>query len=65
MGSDDDERRNTYQQYLLDERERAIDEDLFRSNRKAIGDNKFLGNVDWQYGRVSARKVGRPRSEKK
>jgi hypothetical protein len=62
MGESDDARRNVYRQYLLDEREREMDENLFRSNKKAIGDKAFLGNIDWQYGRIGARKVGRPRS---
>ena len=62
MGDNDDVRRNVYRQYLLDEREREIEENLFRSSKKAIGDKVFLGNVDWQYGRIGARKVGRPRS---
>ncbi len=27
-----------------------------------MGDKDFLTNLDWQHGRISARKVGRPRS---
>ncbi len=62
LGENDKIRKKVYRQYLLDERERIMDEDLFRSTKKAIGDKEFLTNLDWQYGRISARKVGRPRS---
>lgn len=62
MGDSDKVRRNVYQQHLLNEREREAEETLFRSKKKAMGDKSFLANIDWQYGRVGARKVDRPRS---
>ena len=65
MGESEKDRQYVYKIYLLDEKDRLEDEVLFRNPKKAIGDTAFLRNLDSQSGRLSARKVGRPRKTKK
>ncbi len=61
MGESEEDRQYVYKLYLLDEKERQEDEAIFNNNKKAIGDKVFLRNLASKSGRLSARKVGRPR----
>ena len=62
MGADVTQRQQTYRQYLLDARGRALEEALFRSPAKALGSAEFLANLYRCGGRATARRVGRPRA---
>ena len=62
MGADVTQRQQTYRQYLLDARGRALEEALFRSPAKALGSGEFLANLYRSGGRATARRVGRPRA---
>ncbi len=61
MGDSEEDRQYVYKLYLLDEKERQEDEAIFKNNKNAIGDKVFLRNLASKSGRLSARKVGRPR----
>ncbi len=61
MGNSDEERMGIYQNYLMSEAERADDEELFRGNSPAIGKQSFKSNIQHRNGRLTSRKVGRPR----
>ena len=61
MGRDDQERSIRYRDYLLTDRERADDEELFRAHRPVIGDENFLAQAVYTIGRFISRRVGRPR----
>ena len=65
MGESDGDRQKVYRDYLLDEWERGEGTMLFHGSDKAIGDKAFLTSLDSQAGRLTARKVGRPRKTKK
>lgn len=62
MGQDAAERCERYQGYLLSEREQwQADADLFGSNASAVGDKEFIAQTRSVYGRLSSRRVGKPR----
>jgi putative transposase len=61
MGETSEDRIGAYTQYLLTPQERADDETLFRSRAAVIGDDTFRANLSLQAGRLTARRVGRPR----
>ena len=62
MGRDDQNRRAAFARYLLNDEEALEDEKLFRRASEIIGDDKFHSQITVDFGRLTARKRGRPRS---
>jgi putative transposase len=62
MGSESDERVERYKSYLLSEREIwQSDAELFGSSAPAVGDDMFIAQAVSKSGRLTSRRVGRPR----
>ena len=62
MGLDDEKRRLSFAQYLLNDTEALEGEKLFRQPSDVIGDDKFRSQIIVVDGRLTARKRGRPQS---
>lgn len=58
MGKDAESRQSCYRQYLLDERERADEELLFKESGLVIGDESFQSQALAKAGRLTARRRG-------
>jgi putative transposase len=61
MGETAAARAATYRDYLLTDRDRAEDEALFHGEGVVVGDDYFRAQAYVRGGRVTARRVGRPR----
>ena len=64
MGRTDATRSHCYRKYLLSPRERVEDEQMFNEGSWAIGDEGFLKQLLRRTGRITSRRVGRPRGKK-